>query len=127
MSRYIAEKYDENENINVGDILMYAANTDCVTKARYKRNESVDSNKIIGICIAINDTKTITYTNCGIVDVNVKGLVCLGDKLTISEYPGIAIAIKYTQDDTIFGIKGIGKVIGLYNTYSKVKVMLDIE
>ena len=40
---------------------------------------------------------------------------------------GIAKAIRYSQDETKFRYRHIGKVIELYNQYDRVKVLLDIE
>ena len=67
--------------------------------------------------------------NKGIIDVNVKGIICLGDKLTIgNEEKGKAVAIRYDRlDEKQFGIRSIGKVIGLYEVYNKAQVLLDIE
>lgn len=62
------------------------------------------------------------------IDVNVKGLICLGDKLKASEVPGKAEAIKYDiLDERQFGIRCIGKVVEIYEDDTKVKVLLDLE
>lgn len=126
MSKQIAEKANINEPIQVGDILMYDRMTNNVTRAKYIKNDVVDSNNVIGVCVSVNDMQ-VTYSNSGIVKVNVTGLVCLGDKLTISETPGKAIALKYEQNITQFGHRCIGKVIKLYNDYYVADVLLDIE
>lgn len=119
------EKLNEDENIEVGDIIALETNENKVTLAfRSKRKQ--ESSVIIGICTKI-ENNTIYVANKGIYDINVCGLVCLGDKLTASRIPGKAIAIKYGQDETQFGISGLGKVIELYNTYDKVKILLDVE
>lgn len=82
---------------------------------------------VIGVCTSIDKCDVIIKNN-GIADVNVTGLVCMGDKLTTSDIPGKARAIRYDKlDETQFNIRSIGKVIGVYDTYDKVKVMLDIE
>ena len=120
------EKYDIDEPIHIGDLVSYWPETNKVTRAIKKNWKDNDENKVIGVCTNIYD-KTITVADTGIVDVNVTGLVCLGDKLTISEKLGIAQAIKYRQDETKFRFRHIGKVIGLYNSYNIVKVLLDIE
>lgn len=83
-------------------------------------------NKLFGICEKI-ENNMIYVSNTGIIDVNVIGLVCIGDRLTTSETKGKARAIKYDQDERQFTIRSIGKVIGLYNTYNRVQVLLDIE
>lgn len=126
MIKSIMKKSDIHEPIDVGDLLIYNFISNKVTKATIEKLESTDSNQVIGVCIA-NNENSITYSNQGAVIVNVCGLVCLGDKLTLSDIPGKATAIKYVQDTTKFGIRGIGKVIELFNDYSKAKVLLDIE
>ena len=120
------EKYDKSEEINVGDLLTYAPHTNKVTRAVCRKWKEVDTVDVIGVCTNINDNK-ISFSNNGIVDVNVKGLICLGDELMVSDSFGIAKAIKYEQDETKFKFRHIGKVVGLYNDYKKVKVLLDIE
>lgn len=82
--------------------------------------------KLYGICEKIENNH-IYVANTGVLDINVKGLVCIGDKLTTSETKGKARAIKYDQDETQFTVRSIGKVIGLYNTYDRVQVLLDVE
>ena len=126
MGKKIAKKANINEQIQVGDLLMYDRMADNVTRARYKKIDVIDSNCVIGVCVDVNDSY-VTYINNGIAKVNVLGLVCLGDKLTISEDPGKAVALKYEQNITQFGKRCIGKVIELYNDYSIANVMLDIE
>lgn len=126
MNTNISKKYDENESIIPGDLLMYEFNSHNVTKAIRHKKDITDSNRVIGVCTNVNGMDII-YTNSGIADVNVTGLVCLGDKLVLSELPGKAVALKYKEDSTIFGKRSIGKIIELYNDYNKVKVLLDIE
>ena len=83
--------------------------------------------KLYGVCNKI-ENNYVYVQNSGIIDVNVTGIICLGDKLTLSNIPGKAEAIKYDPlDEKIFNIKSIGKVIGIYNVYDKAKVLLDIE
>ena len=83
--------------------------------------------KLYGVCNKI-ENNYIYVQNTGIIDVNVTGIICLGDKLTLSNTPGKAEAIRYDPlDEKVFGLKSIGKVIGIYNVYDKVKVLLDIE
>lgn len=120
------KKYDIDEPIHIGDLITYWPETDKVTRAYIDNWRNADKNKVLGICTHIYDN-TITVVSTGIVDVNVTGLICLGDKLTVSDKKGIAKAIKYDQDETKFRYRHIGKVIGLYNSYNVVKVLLDIE
>lgn len=119
------EKYDKNEPIQVGDLIAYWPETNKVVRAKTHWRRA-DDNAVIGVCTAVNDD-IITFTNSGMADVNVKGIICLGDKLSASEEFGIAEAIKYRQDETKFRFRSIGKVIGLYNNYNIAKVLLDIE
>ena len=54
--------------------------------------------------------------------------MCLGDKVKVSEVPGKAEAIRYDKlDERQFGIRSVGKVIKLYETYDKVQILIDIE
>lgn len=120
------KKYDENENIEVGDLISIVPNTELVTRSYTKHYKKQDK-LTVGVCTAIYD-KTIDVAFDGVVDVNVTGLICIGDRITTSGIFGKAKAIKYVNDDIrIFDIRGIGKIIGLYNDYSKAKVLLDIE
>lgn len=73
------------------------------------------------------ENNTIVVANKGMVDVNVTGLFCIGDKLTSSDIPGKARAIRYKQDETQFNIRSIGKVIELYRTPYVTRVLLDVE
>ena len=82
--------------------------------------------RIIGVCTNVNNNE-ITISNSGCVDVNIIGIACIGDKVTCSDIPGKGVAIRYDQDETIFNIRSIGKIIGLYDNYDKVKILLDIE
>lgn len=120
------EKYDIEESINVGDLISYWPETNKVTKAIVRHWKDHEQNKVVGVCTKVEDN-IITFINHGPAIVNVKGLVCLGDRLTASDVAGIARAIKYEQDETKFRIRHLGKVIELYDRYDIVKVMLDIE
>lgn len=83
--------------------------------------------KLYGVCNKI-ENNYIYVQNTGIIDVNVTGIICLGDKLTLSNIPGKVEAIRYDPlDEKVFRLKSIGKVIGIYNVYDKAKVLLDIE
>ena len=129
------KKYDEYEEINIGDVLALYVDydeenhcfdtSDKVIKAY--NHILFPQTMVIGVCTGINNN-TVTVQNTGICDINVTGIICLGDKLQASDKPGYASAIKYVeQDETIFGIRSIGKVISLYRDYSKAKILLDIE
>lgn len=117
------EKLNTNENIQVGDIVQIDPTTRKITRAVNKRKHSMI---IIGVCVKI-ENNTIFVANKGIVDVNVTGMIGIGSKLTSSMEPGKAKIIKHKEDETIFNIRSIGKVIGLYKDYNKAKVLLDIE
>lgn len=120
------EKYDKDEPIQVGDLISYFPQSKKVTRSVIRHWKDNEHNKVVGVCISVKDD-VITYTNIGLVDVNVKGIICIGDHLTASDEPGIAKAIKYDQDESRFRIRHLGKVVGLYNSYNKVRVLLDIE
>lgn len=110
-----------NENIEIGDIL----SLNPINNKVYKSNLS-KKDRIIGICKGIKNEK-IKVINCGSTDINFTGIACIGDKVTISEIPGKGRSIKYNQEEDIFNIRSIGKIIGLYDNYNKVKILLDIE
>ena len=129
------EKYNNSEEIRIGDVIAFHVTYDeqlnrlntseKVIKAYYDRFRPQIT--VIGICTKVEDNQ-IEVQNKGICDINVKGAIGLGDKLKVSETPGIATAIKYVeQDETIFGIRSIGKIISLYRDYSIAKILLDIE
>ena len=120
------KKYDEFEDIKIGDLISIVPDTNLVTRSCTKHYKKQDK-LIVGICIKVSD-KTIDVANEGIVDVNVTGLICVGDRITTSDDAGKAKAIRYPNDDIrIFDIRSIGKVIGLYNDYNKARVLLGIE
>lgn len=123
MSNLSYEKLYIEEPINIGDVIQLEPKTNKVTRAFNKRHHSI---KVIGVCIKI-ENNTIVVANKGIVDVNVTGLFCIGDKLTSSDIPGKARAIRYKQDETQFNIRSIGKVIELYRTPDVTRVLLDVE
>ena len=118
------KKLYEEENIEVGDIISLDPIANRV-KLSFNRINKKDE-QVIGICEKI-ENNMIYVANTGIIDVNVEDIICIGDKLTTSNKPGKAVAIRYDQDETQFTIRSIGKVIGLYNNYEKAKVLLDIE
>ena len=119
-------KYNEKEIFEIGDLVSLIPETSLVTRSCTKHYKKQDM-LVLGICKSVSE-KTIEVINSGMVDVNVTGLICVGDKLTTSNVAGKARAIRYANDDTrIFDIRSIGKVVGLYNDYSVAKVLLDIE
>lgn len=73
-----------------------------------------------------NPRELIKLAYRGEIPVNICGYVDLGDKLTISNHPGKAKAIDYTNRD-YFKARSIGKVIKYMNNSEQVKVLLDIE
>lgn len=117
-------KLDENQIINPGDLVSLDpfANRVKLSLNGFKHKDE----QVIGVCEKI-ENNLVYVSNTGIIDVNVTGLICIGDRLTTSEIPGTARAIKYNEDESQFTIRSIGKVIGLYNVYEKAKVILDIE
>lgn len=119
-------KHNEFEKFSVGDLVSFVPNTSLVTKSVTKHYKHQDR-LVIGICVMDNG-KSVDIIDEGIVDINVTGLICIGDRLTTSNIAGKAKAIRNDNDEIrIFKIKPIGKVIGLYNDYSIAKVLLDIE
>lgn len=119
-------KQNELEKFAVGDLVSFFPNTSLVTRSitrHYKHRDKL----CIGICKADNG-KTVDVINEGIVDVNITGITCIGDRLTISKIAGKAKAIRNDNDEIrVFNVRPIGKVIGLYNDYSIAKVLLGIE
>lgn len=119
-------KQNEFEKFKVGDLVSFIPNTSLVTKSitrHYKHQDKL----VVGVCIADNKD-TVDVVNEGIVDVNVTGIICIGDRLTTSSISGKARAIKNDNDEIrVFNIRPIGKVVGLYNDYSVAKVLLGIE
>lgn len=120
------DKYDAYEKIDVGDLVSIVPNTSFITRSCTRDYKNQDK-FVIGICIKDNGN-TVDIVDEGILDINVSGITCIGDRLTTSKISGKARAIRNDNDEIrVFGIKPIGKVIGLYNDYSKVKVLLGIE
>lgn len=119
-------KQNEFEKFKVGDLVSFIPNTSLVTKSitrHYKHQDKL----VVGVCIADNKD-TVDVVSEGIVDVNVTGIICIGDRLTTSSISGKARAIKNDNDEIrVFDIRPIGKVVGLYNDYSVAKVLLGIE
>lgn len=119
-------KQNEFEKFKVGDLVSFIPNTSLVTKSitrHYKHQDKL----VVGVCTADNKD-TVDVISEGIVDVNVTGIICIGDRLTTSSISGKARAIKNDNDEIrVFDIRPIGKVVGLYNDYSVAKVLLGIE
>lgn len=120
------EKYDEFEKINIGDLISIIPNTSFVTRSRTTDYKNPDK-LVVGVCVNINGD-LVDLLDEGIVDVNVEGIICIGDRLTTSKTPGKARAIRNDIDEIrIFEVKPIGKVVGLYNDYTIAKVLLGVE
>ena len=119
-------KQNEYEKFTEGDLVSFVPDTSLVTRSitrHYKHRDKM----CIGICIADNG-KTVDVIDEGIVDVNVTGITCIGDRLTTSKIAGRAEAIRNDNDEIrVFDIRPIGKVVGLYNDYSIARVLLGIE
>lgn len=119
-------KQNKYEKFAIGDLVSFVPDTSLVTRSitrHYKHRDKM----CIGICISDNG-KTVDIVDEGIIDVNVTGITCIGDRLTTSKIAGKAKAIRNDNDEIrIFDIRPIGKVVGLYNDYSVAKVLLGIE
>ena len=89
-------------------------------------SENVDLIYLDGGNSAQNPRELIQVVYSGECLVNITGYVDLGDRLGISDDPGKAKAIDYT-DRHYFIERSIGKVIKYTNTKDQVKVLLDIE
>lgn len=86
---------------------------------------SVQSIIINGQGAGVNPKSIITIAYKGIAKVNVCESVKLGDKLTISKYPGKVQAYHGRQTDNL--TRPIGKVIETVKDENYVYVLLDIE
>lgn len=117
-------KLKTNEEINIGDLVA----VDNISGTAHKAT-LLDRKRVLGICADIfPDTNEILICSEGIIDVNVTGIICLGDHLTVSDKAGIAEAINYEiQEEKQFDVRSIGKVIKLENVYSKATVLLNIK
>ena len=119
-------KQNKYEKFAVGDLVSFFPDTSLVVRSitrHYKHQDKL----VLGICVADNG-KTVDVIDEGIIDVNVTGIICIGDRLTTSKQAGKAKAIRNDNDEIrVFDIRPIGKVIGLYNDYSVAKVLLGIE
>lgn len=78
-------KLEENEQVSIGDTMAFDLLTSTVHKATL--DDAKDVKKIVGVCVEIYSPDEILVCDNGLVDVNVNGIVCLGDHLTISEIP----------------------------------------
>ena len=122
----VYNKQNEFEKILKGDLVSFIPDTSFVTRSVTKHYKHQDT-LCVGICIE-DKGKTVEVQDEGIVDVNVTGITCIGDRLTTSKIAGKAKAIRNDNDEIrIFDIRPIGKVVGLYEDYSIVKVLLGIE
>lgn len=89
-------------------------------------SENVDLIYLEGGNSEQNPRELIQVVYSGECLVNVTGYVDLGDRLGISNDPGKAKSIDYT-DRHYFIERSIGKVIKYTNTKEQVKILLDIE
>lgn len=117
-------KLKENEDILKGDLVAIDQISGTAHKATL-----FDKKKVVGVCADIYpDTNEILICNEGIIDVNVTGIICLGDHLAVSNKAGKAEAINYEiMEEKQFDVRSIGKVITLGDVYSKATVLLNIK
>jgi hypothetical protein len=118
------EKSNYNENIQVGDLISLK-DDNTVIRSYQNYNKRPDT-RIIGVCVDVIDNQ-IEVQQEGIVTINIVGLSSIGSLVTASEIPGKARVLKYEQEQRMFNIRSIGKIINLYNDLSKVDILLDIE
>lgn len=118
------EKSNPNENIQVGDLISLK-DDNTVIRSYQNYNKRPDT-RIIGVCVDVIDNQ-IEVQQEGIVTINIVGLSSIGSLVTASEIPGKARVLKYEQEQRMFNIRSIGKIINLYNDLSKVDILLDIE
>lgn len=116
-------KIREYDDLQAGDLVALDQISNTVHKANQK-----DKKEVVGVCVeTYPETNEALICNEGMVDVNVIGIICLGDHLRLSHVNGKADAINTIQEEDIFGVRSIGKVVGLYDIYSKAKVLLNIK
>lgn len=117
-------KYKTEEDIQIGDLIVMDQVSNLVHKATM-----LDRKKVIGVCADVfPDTEEVLICNQGVIDVNVTGIICLGDHIGVSQKPGKAEAINYEiQEERQFDVRSVGKVVGLYDVYSKARVLLNIK
>lgn len=117
-------KVKEDENIEKGDLVAI----DQISGKAHKAT-LFDKKKVVGVCVEdYPDTEEILLCTEGLIDVNVKGIICLGDHLAVSDVAGVAEAINYEiQEEKQFDVRSIGKVVSLGDVYSKATVMLNIK
>lgn len=113
---------EQNEEILIDDLVALNQVTNEIHKATEK-----DKDRVIGVCAEIYPNNEILVCDCGIIYVNVTGIVCLGDHLTVSDVSGKAQAIPEIQEEELFDVRRIGKVVDLGDVYSKAKVLLNIK
>lgn len=116
-------KLKVNEDIEIGDLVAVTESEEVCKADLFNRK------RVIGVCADIfPETNEILICNEGVIDVNVTGIICLGDHLTISDKDGKAEAINYdTQEEKQFDVRSIGKVVNLGDKYSKATVLLNIK
>ena len=104
----------------LGDLISLIPVSNKVVKSCNRGNKKDEM--VIGICIEdknkhnykCDDKNKIAITDTGVVDVNVTGLVCLGDKLTASNIPGKAKAIRYERLPLPTGWTSKNSVVSLF-------------
>lgn len=113
-----------DEDIEIGDLVAIDKINGTAHKATL-----LDKKTVVGVCADIfQDTNEICICNEGIIDVNVTGIICLGDHLGVSDKAGKAEAINYEiQEEKQFDVRSIGKVVNLGDKYSKATVLLNIK
>lgn len=117
-------KLEDGEQVVAGDLIAFSHITSTAHKATLKDKKE----KIIGICVETFENNEILVCSEGIVDVNVVGMVCLGDHLKLSNTDGKLEAILYDkQEEKQFAVMSIGKVIGLGDKYSTAKAIINIK
>lgn len=117
-------KLKADEEMNIGDLVA----VDQISGTAHKAT-MFDRKKVVGVCADIfPDTNEVLICNEGMIDVNVTGIICLGDHLSVSDKAGKAEAINYEkQEERQFDVRSIGKVVRLGDVYSKATVLLNIK
>ena len=127
-SRMVVGICVESNNSGTTPITIDGGYSDDIERIIIENNSEVHTEVIIidGGSSTQNKRELIKLAYSGEFPVNVCGYVDLGDKLTISNHPGKAKAIDYTNRD-YFKARTIGKCIKYTNNANQVKVLLDIE
>lgn len=113
-----------DEEIQIGDLVAIDKINGTAHKATL-----FDKKTVVGVCADIfPDANEILICNEGMIDVNVTGIICLGDHLGVSDKAGKAEVINYEiQEEKQFDVRSIGKVIYLGDKYSKARILLNIK